>query len=96
MFQLQNSSHFHCLQVTSAQLHKAKEADAKARAAAAEQDAAGKQRTLTEDSYAALVDVSSFSQKPPEASSVKVFSYCSAATKQSNCRGQKAHCHRGQ
>lgn len=87
---------FHCLQVTSAQLHKAKEADAKARAAAAEQDAAAKNRTLTEDSYAALVDVSYFSQKPPEAPSVKVFPHCNTATKQSNCRGQKAHRQRGQ
>lgn len=47
-----------CLQVTSHQLQKSREADAKTRAAAAEEDAAAKKRLVSEDAYAALVDVS--------------------------------------
>ena len=45
------------MQVTSHQLQKSREADAKMRAAAAEEDAAAKKRLVSEDAYAALVDV---------------------------------------
>ena len=45
------------MQVTSHQLQKSREADAKTRAAAAEEDAAAKKRLVSEDAYAALVDV---------------------------------------
>lgn len=44
--------------MTNFALQKTKEAEAKAHAAAAEQDDAAKKRTVTECSYAALVDVS--------------------------------------
>ena len=47
-----------CMQVTSHQLQKSREADAKTRAAAAKEDAAAKKRLVSEDAYAALVDVS--------------------------------------
>lgn len=46
------------MQVTSYQLQKSRESDSKSRATAAEEDAAAKKRLMSEDAYAALVDVS--------------------------------------
>lgn len=46
-----------CIQVTNYQLQKQRESDAKARASTAEEDAAAKKRVVSEDAYAALVEV---------------------------------------